>query len=44
MADIDIDPFAKHDRTEEPTDESIPLSLVGPREESTWEPECEQET
>ena len=26
MADIDIDPFGEHDRTEEPTDEHIPLS------------------
>ena len=52
MADVDIDPFGEHDRTEsrtdEPTDEHIPLiSGVGG---STWEPgqsrasaECEQE-
>ena len=43
MADIDIDPFGEHkSRTEEPTDENIPLTLVTPRR-STWEPECEQE-
>ena len=44
MADIDIDPFGEHDRTEEQTDENIPLSPVGPRGGSTWEPECERET
>ena len=27
MADIDIDPFGEHDKTEEPTDEHIPLDL-----------------
>ena len=42
MADIDINPFGEHDRTEEPTDKNIPLSLVGPRGGSTWELECEQ--
>ena len=26
MADIDIDPFGEHDRTEKPTDEHIPLT------------------
>ena len=42
MADIDIDPFGEHElRTEEPTDENIPLTLVTPGR-STWEPECEQ--
>ena len=46
MADVDIDPFGEHDRTEsrtdEPTDEHIPLIPgVGG---STWEPEREQET
>ena len=41
MADIDIDPFGEHNRTEEPTDKNIPLSLVGPGGLSTWEPECE---
>ena len=30
MADIDIDPFGEHEsRTEEPTDEHIPLIPVG---------------
>ena len=29
MAGIDIDPFGEHEsRTEEPTDENIPLTLV----------------
>ena len=40
MADVDIDPFGEHDRTEEPMDEHIslyPVSPVGGR--STWEPE-----
>ena len=43
MADVDIDPFGEHDKTEEPTDENIPLdpATLG---RSTWEPECEQET
>ena len=43
MADIDIDPFGEHDRTESRTDETgenIPLTPVG---RSTWEPEHEQE-
>ena len=44
MADIDIDPFGEHEsRTEEPTDENIPLTPVTPGR-STWEPELEQET
>ena len=31
MADIDIDPFGEHEsRTEEPTAENIPLTLVTP--------------
>ena len=31
MADIDIDPFGEHEsRTEEPTDENIPLDPVTP--------------
>ena len=39
MADIDIDPFGEHElRTEEPTDENIPLALVT-SERSTWEPD-----
>ena len=42
MADIDIDPFGEHGRTEEPTDENIPLTPVGGG--STWEPTREQET
>ena len=29
MADIGIDPFGEHDRTEEPTDENIPLTPRG---------------
>ena len=43
MADIDIDPFGEHEsRTEKPTDENIPLTLVTPGR-STWEPEHEHE-
>ena len=44
MADIDINPFGEHDRTESRTDETggnIPLTPVGG---STWEPTHEQET
>ena len=44
MADVDIDPFGEHDRTESRTDEigeNIPFTPVGG---STWEPEREQET
>ena len=45
MADIDIDPFGEYEsRLEEPTDEHIPLSLVGPRGRSAWELEHKQET
>ena len=46
MADIDIDPFGEHEsRTEEPTDENIPLDLVTPvGGGSTWQPTREQET
>ena len=46
MADIDIDPFEEHEsRTEESTDENIPLDLVTPvGGRSTWEPTREQET
>ena len=46
MADVDIDPFDEHDKTEEPTDENIPLDLVTPGRGGvqTWEPELEQET
>ena len=44
MADIDIDPFGEPEsRTEEPTDENIPLTPVTPGR-STWEPEREHET
>ena len=44
MADVDIDPFEKHEsRPEEPTDEHISLDLVTPGG-STWEPTHEQET
>ena len=44
MADVDIDPSGEHEsRTEEPTDEHIPLTPAG-GERSTWEPELEQET
>ena len=45
MADVDIDPFGEHEsRTEEPTDEHIPLDPVTPGR-STWEPDQgEQET
>ena len=45
MADIDNDPFGEHElRTDEPTDEHIPLDLVTPGR-STWEPDRgEQET
>ena len=42
MADIDIDPFGEHDRTESRPDENIPLTPVGGG--STWEPERKQET
>ena len=42
MADIDIDPFGEHDRTELRTDETgenIPIPPVTPVSGSTWEPE-----
>ena len=41
MADVDVDPFEEHGKTDETTDEAFPLT---PRGESTWEPEREQET
>ena len=46
MADIDMDPFGEHEsRTEEPTDEHIPLDPVTPGRSSTWELDRgEQET
>ena len=44
MADIDINHFGEHEsRTEEPTDENIPLAQVTPGR-STWEPERQHET
>ena len=42
MADIDIDPFGEHNKTEEPTGKNIPLDPVTPGG-STWELEREQE-
>ena len=46
MADVDIDLFGEHEsRTDEPTDENIPLDPVTPvGGRSTWEPTREQET
>ena len=46
MADVDIDPFGKHEsRPEEPTDEHIPFDLITPGRSSSWEPDRgEQET
>ena len=45
MADVDIDPFGEHDRTESRTDEAgETFTPVGRGRSSTWEPECEQET
>ena len=48
MADVDIDPFGEHNRTELRTDEAgenIPFTPVGGGGGSTWEPERgEQET
>ena len=29
MADVDIDPFGDHDKTDEPTGENIPLTSGG---------------
>ena len=44
MADIDIDPFGGHEsRTEEPTDENIPLTPVTQGRSSTWEPDQEEQ-
>ena len=41
MTDVDIDPFGEHElRTDEPTDEYIPLTQVTPGR-SAWEPEHE---
>ena len=48
MADVDIDPFSDHDKTDEHPDETgenIPLSPGGAMGGGfTWEPECEQQT
>ena len=46
MADVDIDLFGEHEsRTDEPTDEHVPLDPVTPGRSSTWEPDRgEQET
>ena len=46
MEDVDIDPFGEHkSRSEESTDEHIPLDPVTPGRSSTWEPDRgEQET
>ena len=46
MADVDIDPFGEHDKTEIPTDENIPLDPVTQERcgVQTWEPTHEQET
>ena len=46
MADVDIHLFGEHEsRTEEPTDEHIPLDPVTAGRSSTWEPDRgEQET
>ena len=47
MIDVHIDPFGEYEsRTEEPTDENIPLDSVTPvgGGRSTWKPEHEQET
>ena len=45
MADVDVDPFGGHDKTEsrpeEPTGDNILFTPLGG---TTWEPECEQET
>ena len=44
MADIDIDLFGEHVRTEEPMDEHIPLHPVTPvGGRSTWEQTRKQE-
>ena len=44
MADIDIDPFGEHNKTDShPDGETIPLPLIIPGGGFTWEPEREQE-
>ena len=46
MADIDINPFGDHDKTDSHPDEgeNIPLPLVNPVGGSRWEPDLEQKT
>ena len=47
MADVDIDPFEDHDKTDshpDDTGKNIPLSSVNPGGGSTWEPDQGQET
>ena len=47
MADIDIDPFSSHEKTDShpgETGENIPLTPGGGGGGSSWEPEPEQET
>ena len=48
MADIDIDPFGNHNKTDshpDKTGESIPTTPGGEKGGgSSWEPECKQET
>ena len=47
MADVDINPFGDHNKTDAQPDESgetIPLIPGGVRGGATWEPECERET
>ena len=47
MADVDIDSFGDHNKTDshpDDTGKNIPLPLITPRGGSTWEPEHEQET
>ena len=46
MADIDINPFGEHNKTDphpDDTGENIPLPLVNPGGGSAWEPERKQE-
>ena len=48
MADIDINPFGDHNKTDEHPDETSenirPAPFTSGRGGSTWEPEREQET
>ena len=40
MTDIDVNPFGEHEsRSEEPTDEHIPLDPFTTGRSSTWEPD-----